>query len=195
MATIALDRLKHVGYIGSKGGPPAIEQVQEADSQTFLAGALVRYDGSGALIAVAGGDLVTAGTADTLDIRDFAVDGAPKILGVALAPGTNVTADHATIPVAVLSQGAILEGNWTDATDGTTILAEVLAAGDIGARAQIILADTGFWHITEGDAGEEVGTVIRAVGSVGDARTGGGVGDTNPRVLLVWSPLAQLTDF
>ncbi len=74
--------LTHAGGVTrSDGSHPQIKFYQEANSQTFVAGDLV-YRSSG-LLTVCGADPAA-------------------ILGIALAPATNVTSSHTMIPVLVL---------------------------------------------------------------------------------------------
>jgi hypothetical protein len=161
--------------------------------------------------------LVNADTDDRLDVSDHfsATGGATTeepILGVSLKDCTGLTAGD-EIPVALLRHGDILEGNLGDGIVGTGT-AEVAAAAHVGARVGILMGGTvatrllsstsdllatgpGVWTFTiDVTAGVEfIGTIFNIVGVANDARTGGGIGDTNVRVQVVWSPGPNITLF
>jgi hypothetical protein len=171
----------------------------------------------GRVHAVIADGLVTADTDDRLDVSDHfsATGGATTeepILGVSLKDCTGLTAGD-LIPVAIITRGTILEGNLGDGIVGTAT-AEVAAAAHIGCRVGLLCGGTvatrllsstsdlvatgpGVWTFTlDVTSGVEfIGTVLGFTGTPGDATTGGGIGDTNARVQVVWSPGPNITLF
>lgn len=168
--------------------------------------------------AVLNAGLVTVDTDDRLDVSGhFSVTGGATsdtpVLGVSLKDCTDLSAGD-EIPIALLRRGDILEGNLNDGIVGDTLVAEVATAAHVGARVGIMCAGNiasrllnstsdllatgpGVWTFTlDVTSGVEfIGTIFNIVGVANDSRTGGGIGDTNVRVQVVWSPGPNITLF
>ncbi len=145
-----------------------------------------------------------AGRTDGTEFQLGTLPAEEQILGIALKRSLGMAQDD-LMPVALLMHGSILEGNLMDGIVGTGT-AEVLAAVHLGQRVGIIRQGTqalndvvpGFWGFTiaTGAVADLVGTIYKSPLGLADSDAlGGGIGDTNAVVQVVWSPQAQLTMF
>ena len=158
MATITKSDMKWVlNYAGTS--PDTIE-LDEGASQTFVKGELVFY---------------SAGS-----IIEIASDTPALIYGMAAADGHNAAVNTKKIPVYVVNENLLFEGNVLAAS-----LADyVLAQGDLGTP-MAIQRDTTNSRVFL-DSGTKAGTNTRVF--VHRVAAGSAIGDTNGRVLFSFIP-------
>lgn len=123
MATITARPIPYNGFRMRHGTTPHIRWYTEANSQTFVFGDLV-YTNSGAL--------TECGTDPSL------------ILGVALAPGTNVTSGNTSIPVLVLTDDTEVAMNVYHATAASATFSD---DSGLNTAYEIHTPSAGVWSI------------------------------------------------
>lgn len=204
MATIASGILKYIGNIGGDE-TTVLTGVKETNSQTFKKGMLVYLDSNGT-IAVTGtaatsstGLVGAVGTADQVAMEGYlGVVGtagfatpARKILGIALKDATNTTTSNIEIPVQMLRNNDILEGNLVTGAVGDQDPAGmnlVLSATHRGALVSMLLNTTNnriYFTVTNAVTAASKTTIF---GTVFQIDLGGGrgfIGDTNARVRVL----------
>ena len=208
MATITNRALRLVGHLNARPAevhhfPIDTTGITIGGSTDVAAGIgrgslVVRIVADGRVAAPLATALINEDTDDRLDFEDHSEivpsttapdyfegipTAEPPVLGIALKSSLGMAEDD-LMPVAILTHGAILEGNLMDGIgQGTNALNDL---------------DPGFWGFTvcTGALTSLVGTIYKSpLGVTGNDATGGGIGDTNALVQVVWSPSVQLTMF
>lgn len=168
--------------IGTAGGQPPHVETMIAEEAIGIGDVLTVLPSSGRVQIANGTVLVTAGTADQIDISDLvnATEGflAGVSLGKAAAAGDKVQ-------VAMAGPGQLFEANLQSTQDGTTVVGLALLQAHVGEPCAVVLLDTGQFVLSDVE-GTETAAIITRVGygfAGEDTFSGHGViGDTNARV-------------
>lgn len=204
MATIASGVLKYIGNLGGDE-TTVLTGIKETNSQTFKKGQLVYLDSNGT-IAVTGTAASSAtglngavGTDDELRMDGYLgevgttgfVTPARKILGIALKDATNTTTANIEIPVQVLRNNDILEGNLVTGIVGDQDPAGmnlVLAATHLGNLVSLLYNTTNnriYFTVTTTVVAATKTTIFGTVWQIGLGGGRGAIGDTNARVRVL----------
>lgn len=185
MATLARRGLRCVGT--RHGGPPHVQSVVVSEAMPVV-GAVVLVAGTARNLMLADGTaLVTAGTADKIDISDLTLGGEGLIAGITM--GT-ATAAGQRVPVAIADADNIFEGTLSATLDGTTFVnSAALAQTHLLSQTAVVRMDDGSYVLSTNGGDELAAKIVGiAYGFAGEsAEAGHGIiGDVNPRVRFIF---------
>jgi hypothetical protein len=167
-------------FTGSAGpGGMYVEDIfLNLSGTSYNRGDVVQLNATPEVHALAAGAYVNAGTDDSIDTSDCAT---LILMLYGIAMKDSPASGQAAAPVAVFVPGSIVEGTLVEGIDGGALADHTSVAADRAGQVGIVQDDDGTFYFSS-TSGEKIGTVIGVPGILGDAQSGGNIGDDNIRV-------------